>query len=288
MVTDRIGGASFPVRAAAFVNAGGPWVPRVAGLAPWKGEGTVLSPTKGVHLVVPRLTKEHGVFFQARRDGRLIFVVPWLDGSVIGSTDTDYGGDPGAVASDAADIAYLLEEARELLPELALDESRIITTFAGVRPLLRSSGRPTDRTREHRIIRQGTNFVSVAGGKYTTYRAIAAQVVERVFECLSAPVPKSRTAVTPLPVHRPPPEGEKIADVPEVWASDVRYACEQEMALTLADVMRRRTPLALSRSGGEAVARQVARIMAGVLGWGETETNRQVRQYLVERDRGTL
>src|ERR1019366_4208651 len=113
----------------AFVNAAGPWVPHVAGLTPWNSNAAALSPTKGVHLVVPRLTKQHGVFFQARRDGRLIFVVPWLAGSLIGSTDTDYAGDPGAVASDAADIAYLLAEVRQLMPEVALDESRIITTF---------------------------------------------------------------------------------------------------------------------------------------------------------------
>jgi glycerol-3-phosphate dehydrogenase len=89
------------------------------------------------------------VFFQARQDRRIIFVVPWLDGSLIGSTDTDYQGDPAAAATDDQDRAYLLGEARRLLPGADLTEARIITTFAGVRPLLAARGRPSARSREH-------------------------------------------------------------------------------------------------------------------------------------------
>lgn len=270
-VADLLGGASFAIRARWFVNATGPWVGQLADVP--------LSPTKGVHLVLPRLTRHHGIFFEARRDRRIIFIVPWLDGSLLGSTDTDYAGDPAAVATEPADVDYLLAELRRVMPDGACRASDIIATFAGVRPLLRSTSRATARSREERIVWHRENFVSVAGGKYTTYRAVAEKVVNHLSR---APC---RTATTPLPPHRPPPVDELASGV---FASDVQYACQQEMAVTLADVMRRRTPLALSRHGDRAMAERVASVMARELGWSEAETHRQVEQYLAGRTRGTL
>jgi len=278
-VTDRLTGATFVVRARVYVNAAGPWVDRVAALA---GPPVRLSPTKGVHLVLPRLTRQHGVFFQSQRDGRIIFLVPWLDCSLLGSTDTDFAGDPATAATEPADVEYLLRELRRIMPDARVSESDIITTFAGVRPLLHSEGRPSARSREERIVWHRPNFVSVAGGKYTTYRAVAEKVVDRLSPA------RCRTAITPLPQHCPPAAGEKVADVPEVHTSDIEHACRQEMAVTLSDVMRRRTPLALSRQGGRDVAERVAGIMARELGWSEEHARRQVEEYLTERKRGTL
>ncbi len=287
-VTDELTGESFPIRARVFINAAGPWAEQVANLAPLNGRNLRLSPTKGVHLVLPRLTERHGVFFQARRDGRLIFVVPWLDCSLLGSTDTDFTGDPATAATEPADIEYLLTELRTVMPDARIQASDIITTFAGVRPLLHSSARPSARSREERIVWHGKNFMSVAGGKYTTYRAVAEQVVDQLGKHLERRLPVCATATTPLPEHRPPVAGEQLADVPEVYASDIDHACREEMALTLSDVMRRRTPLALSRHGGKEVAERVARVMAAALGWSEEWTRRQVDDYLAERTRGTL
>ena len=156
-------------------------------------------------------------------------------------------------------MEYLLAEVNRLLPGARLQAADIITSFAGVRALLRSdAAHPSQRSREHRIVRQGENFITVAGGKYTTYRLIAEQLVDHISD---APC---RTADTPLPQHRPPPTGENIAG--EVFASDIAHACQYEMAQTVTDVMRRRTSLALSWHGGAEAATKVACLMAGQTG----------------------
>lgn len=265
--------AGVEVRAKWFVNATGPWAGRLA-------PSVRLAPTKGVHLVIPRVTQQHGVFWQAR-DGRLVFVIPWWDVSLLGSTDTDYVDDPADAHTEPADVDYLLGELWRRFPDASTD---IVTTFAGVRPLLAGSAAPSARSREHRLIREGENFLSVVGGKYTTYRAIASEVVE----ALGLTRAPCRTASTPLPSYRPTPSGERISVVPDVWESDIRYACEEEMAQTLSDVMRRRTPLALSRQGGAEVASRVAAIMSRCLGWSDAEQQTQLKAYLNEREQGTL
>src|SRR5205823_185719 len=162
-----------------FINAAGPWVDRVAGLA---GAGnSYLKPTKGVHILLPKLSEHHAIAFQAKRDGRIMFVLPWNDCSIVGTTDTDYSGAPDDVRAEAEKI---------------VDE---LLNMLGQKPR----------------------------------------------ECV--------TDQTPLP----PPVSDAdqlIADAPKVYASDIRRACEEELAISVDDVMRRRTSLALSRFGGPEIA----------------------------------
>jgi glycerol-3-phosphate dehydrogenase len=282
-VRDEVGSCMFEIAARVFVNAAGPWVERVSALTPFDAGATRLSPTKGIHLLVPRLTQKHAIAFEARSDGRLLFVLPWGDYSLIGTTDTDFNGDPGGVRANQADVEYLLAEARVLFPDAPLSESDVVTTIAGVRPLLASgAASPSARSREHRVVVQGHNLVSIVGGKYTTYRLIAQQAVDAVYSVLQKAAPPCRTAEVPLPNHRPPATGEKIADSPEVHASDIAYACEHEMAVTLSDVMRRRTSLALSHSGGPEVGLQVAHLMGPLMNWSPDEERAQFERYVEE------
>jgi glycerol-3-phosphate dehydrogenase len=263
-VRDALSGAAFEIRARVFINAAGPWVERVAALAADPaGAAPRLSPTKGVHILLPRLTNSHAIFFQGRKDSRMMFVIPWHDCTMVGTTDTDFHGDPASVAADAADVEYLLDEARSLFPHRRLAASDVITTFAGIRPLTASdSANPSARSRDHQILRTGKNLLSISGGKYTTYRRIAQQAVDEVYHLLGLRPPKCRTAQTALPNPRPAPAGKKIADSPEVYASDVQFAVKEEMAITVEDVMRRRTGLSLSRFGGKDVEAKVASIVA--------------------------
>ena len=251
-VRDRLTGDEFEIRAQFFVNATGPWLER------WAGPG-LLSPTKGVHLVVPALTRSHAITFQARRDGRILFVIPWGDCSLVGTTDTDWIGNPADARATSGDVEYLLTEVRRLFPAA----ENPITTFAGVRPLLRSTAAASARHREHRILRQGANLFSMAGGKFTTFRLVAQQVVDQL---TTAPC---RTADTPWPMRNTP---------------NVAEACAEEMALTVSDYMRRRTDLALSRGGGMATAERVAREMAGQLGWTDEHRQSSLTDYLAERN----
>ena len=285
-VRDEVGACTFEIGARVFVNAAGPWVEQVCALTPYDAGAARLNPTKGVHLVVPRLTQQHAIAFQARSDGRILFVIPWGDYSLIGTTDTDYDGDPSQVRAERADVEYLLAEVRALFPESPLAKSDVVTTVAGVRSLLASNVvPPSARSREHRVVRQGRNLLSIVGGKYTTYRVIAQQTVDAAYRVLNAAAPPCRTAEVSLLNRRPAPAGEKISDAPEVYASDIIRACEHEMAVTLGDVMRRRTSLALSRSGGPEIALLVASLMAPLMGWSENEERTQFKRYLGEWER---
>ena len=111
---------------------------------------TILGPTKGVHIVLPKLTEHHAIAFQAKRDGRIMFVLPWNDCSIVGTTDTDFGGSPDDVRAEAADIEYIMNEVHALFPATSVDYADIITTFAGLRPLLHSGNgsKPSSRSRE--------------------------------------------------------------------------------------------------------------------------------------------
>ena len=282
-VRDEVGSCTSEVTARVFINATGPWVDQVRALTPFDDDTTRLSPTKGVHLVLPRLTQEHAIAFQARRDGRILFVLPWGDYSLVGTTDTEFQGDADQARAERVDIEYLLTEVRALFPEAQLSEAEVATTFTGVRSLLASNAAsPSARSREHRVVRHGRNVLSLVGGKYTTYRAIAQETVDAAFRILTVTAPPCRTAEVPLPNQRPAPTGEKISDSPTVCVSDIAHACEQEMAVTLSDVMRRRTQLALSRAGGPEIALQVARIMAPLLGWSQDEERAQFERYAEE------
>jgi glycerol-3-phosphate dehydrogenase len=258
-------------------------VDRIGSLTAFGAQKPLISPTKGVHLLLPKLTQEHAVVFSARHDGRILLVIPWGNCSLVGTTDTDFRGDPSEVHAEHADIEYLLNEVRGLFPDRSISETDIVTTTAGVRALLHSDvGTPSARSREHRMVRQGRNLLSIAGGKYTTYRLIAQQTVDSVISILNAPAAPCRTADVPLPNRRPAAGGEKISESPPVFASDIIHACEQEMAVRLGDVMRRRTQLALSRNGGAETAGRVARLMAPLLHWNEEEERGQIDQYLKE------
>jgi glycerol-3-phosphate dehydrogenase len=285
-VRDAVGSCTSEVTARMFINATGPWVDQMRALTPFDDDTTRLSPTKGVHLVLPRLTQEHAIAFQARRDGRVLFVIPWGDYSLVGTTDTEFHGDLDNIHAERADVDYLLSEVRALFPEVALSEAEIVTTFTGVRPLLAADATsPSARSREHRIVRHGRNLLSIVGGKYTTYRAISQQTVDEAIKILNVKATPCRTAEVLLPNYRPEPAGAKISESPMVCASDIIHACEQEMAVTLSDVMRRRTPLAVSRAGGPEIALQVARVMAPLLGWSPDEERAQFERYAEEWNR---
>jgi glycerol-3-phosphate dehydrogenase len=283
-VMDQLGsGEDFEIAARVFINAAGPWVQSVAKLSPIKSSDVGLSPTKGVHVLLPRLTQQHAIAFQSRRDGRIMFIIPWGDCSIVGTTDTDWRGDPAEVRAEPADVEYLLHEVRSILPDSPAKLSDVITTFAGVRALVRSDkSNPSNRPREHRVMQHGENLLSIVGGKYTTHRAIAQEVVDKTCELLGQDCPPCLTATSALPQRRPTHSGQRISIVPDVFGSDITHACEDEMAMTVSDVMRRRTSLALSKHGGPETAASVAKLMVAPMRWSNEQMNQSLQEYVEE------
>ncbi|HEX3274047.1 MAG TPA: glycerol-3-phosphate dehydrogenase/oxidase [Gemmatimonadales bacterium] len=181
---DRLTGARATLRASVVVNATGPWADRVRGLED-AGATPLLQPTKGIHIVVDRTRLAHreGIIFTSPIDGRVLFILPWNELSYIGTTDTDTGEPPDQLTVSAEDIVYLLRSANALFPNARLGLEDVRASWAGLRPLLADKGgqRESSRSREHVVVQGSGGMITVAGGKLTTYRAMAAEVVDRAF-----------------------------------------------------------------------------------------------------------
>jgi len=179
-VEDLRSGETTVARGRVVLNATGPWTDRTRGL---RGDRSrVLRPTKGVHLVVPRarLPLRHAVATADLIDRRNLFAVPLGNRVVLGTTDTDFEGDFDSVDATRGDADTLLELAAYAFPDAKLGHPDVISTFAGLRPLIASTGREAELSREHLLSVDDDGLITIAGGKLTTYRSMAAEVVDLV------------------------------------------------------------------------------------------------------------
>lgn len=196
---DAAGDAEGTVRARVVVSAAGPWTDQ---LRETLGQRAILRPTKGVHLVVrrERLPVNAAVAFYYGE--RLLFAVPHGEHTYIGTTDTDWRGDPGSVETEAEDVEYVLEAANASF-STGLEVGDIVGAWAGLRPLLADEGTPSEVSRDYDILDGPPGLYTICGGKLTSFRAMAehivSQVVEREGERFSVRPRRSRTARAPLP-----------------------------------------------------------------------------------------
>lgn len=203
---DRITARRETVRADVVVSATGPWTDEIRRLEDPDAR-PVLRITKGAHLVVPRgrLGNATAVTFLSPLDGRVMFALPWGERwSYVGTTDTDDGGAPDAVQATAADVQYLLRSVNAVFPSAHLKEEDVLATWAGLRPMLQDGAvHASSVSREHAIIEGRGGLLAVAGGKLTTYRPMAADVVNRVVQMLKVESPKSRVQRRSIPRSSP-------------------------------------------------------------------------------------
>jgi glycerol-3-phosphate dehydrogenase len=199
---DQLTGTRRDVRAAIVFNATGPWTDELRRMED-PAAPPMLRLTRGTHVVVPRerVGHRHAITFLSPIDGRVMFILPWNDLTYIGTTDTDYSADPSAVAATRDDVVYLLRSANALFPAARLTEDDVRSTWAGLRPLLREDGgrAPSAVSREHALVEGSRGMLTIAGGKLTTYRAMAAEAVDRVADRLKRKFPRALTDVIPLP-----------------------------------------------------------------------------------------
>jgi glycerol-3-phosphate dehydrogenase len=327
-VRNRLTDQVVEVAARLTVNATGPWLDlTTAGIRP--GRRPLLRLTKGVHIVTPSATRKAHVLF-AQRDGRLFFIIPWLGYSLVGTTDTDYTGDPGDAAATDTDVEYLVDEARRVFPRGEFEQ--IHYAYAGVRALVRiehvSEGKVSRKHALHDHARRDgvPGLVSVVGGKITGYRAIAEEVGDLVARKLHWPhARQSITDMQPLPgghirdletyvehelwhrasalgldrqqtehlgsiygstapevlarIEANPRLAERVCPNEPTVAAQVEHAVESEWALSLGDVLLRRTGLGLSACQGLDCLETVADWVAPLLGWSHEERARQIAAY---------
>jgi len=205
-VRDVMTGETASIRANVVVNATGPWSDHLRQLDE-PHAAPILRLTKGAHVTVPRrrLGNEHAVTLLSQIDGRVMFALPWGDLSYVGTTDTDADASPDALRVTAADVTYLLRSANAAFPDAHLTSNDIVSAWVGLRPLLREDhAHPSQVSREHRLLESPHGLISIAGGKLTTYRVMARDVVDRVaarlHELDGRPLPpRAQTHRQPLP-----------------------------------------------------------------------------------------
>jgi glycerol-3-phosphate dehydrogenase len=185
-VLDRLSGETFTVRARATVNATGVWVDQVRHMDDSDAE-EIIRANRGSHLVLPRekLNIQSAVAFIGADNNRAIYAVPWEETCIVGTTDVDHSGDLDEVTVTTQEVESLLNSTNFMFPGANLRLDDIISTFAGLRPLIDEKGKtPYQVSRDHQIIESQAGLISIAGGKLTTYRRMAEDLVDLVSERL--------------------------------------------------------------------------------------------------------
>ena len=297
VVRDRETGVDTDVRARCVVNATGVWVDAVrdmdrdAGSAP---RPPMVAPSQGVHLVVDRrfMPGSHALLVPKTQDGRVLFAVPWLGKTVLGTTDTPRDDLSREPAPFAEEVEFILREAARVL-SMAPTRADVRSIWVGLRPLVKPPSDDGENTkalsREHTVIVGRSGLLTVTGGKWTTYRAMAEDVLGRAMSAgLMEPRPGGVTERLPLlgsapgrPLHEPPGEhlyGSEVGALRALPGADrwlwrdgsgglseamVRFAARHEMAREVEDVLARRSRLLfLDAAEAERQADVVAEILA--------------------------
>ncbi len=200
VVKDLETGRDIEVRAKTTVNAAGVWTDEIQQMIGGKGQFRVTA-SKGVHVIIPRdrIDSDTGLITETEKSLLFIIPCPWSDDFwVIGTTDTPWDLDLAHPAASRSDIDYILDHANRLL-EKPLTRDDVVGVYAGLRPLLAGEEDQTSKlSREHAVVSPVPGLVIVAGGKYTTYRVMAADAVDKAVEQLTGKVGRSITDRVPL------------------------------------------------------------------------------------------
>ncbi len=293
IVEPRYSGAAYEVPARVIVNATGVWENRfITDELAQHRRGS-----KGVHISVARerLGNHDALTLISPIDGRVMFCLPAGPQTIIGTTDTWTAESPETVHASLDDVDYLLRSANAYFPRAQLTREDLVSAWAGIRPLAKSSStNPSAVSREHSIVTDSSGVISVTGGKLTTYRSMAAEIVDLVQTSLGRKRQRSPTDSTELPgadrtkeiarlQHQDGSLSAPLLEGLPYTGADLVYGVTREMAQTLSDLLIRRTHLAFeARDHGSSVALLAARIVAPLLGWNEETASARVREY--ERD----
>ena len=284
------------VRARVIVDATGVWNNGFA-----TGSGAVRHRgSKGVHISVPRerIGNRDAITLISPVDGRVMFCLPAGPQAIIGTTDTWTDESPESVTASETDVDYLLRSANAYFPRAELKRGDVVSAWAGIRPLASgAASNPSAVSREHTIVTDGSGVVSVSGGKLTTYRSMAAEIVDRVQESLGRKQQRSATESVELPggeraneIARLEREDAKLAEplVPGLayTGAHLVYGVSKEMAKDLSDLLIRRVHLAFeTRDHGVGVAARAADTVAPLLGWDDQTKSARVREYRQDVER---
>ena len=250
--------------------------------------------SKGAHIGVPRdrIGNRDAITLISPIDGRVMFCLPAGPQSIIGTTDTWTDESPETVHASPSDVDYLLRSANAYFPRAQLKRGDVVSAWAGIRPLASgAASNPTAVSREHSIVTDGSGVVNVMGGKLTTYRSMAAEIVDTVQHALGEDPDRSPTDSVELPGADRASEIARLqrddatlseplaAGLPYTGAHLV-YGVTREMAQDLSDLLVRRVHLAFETPDhGASIAARAADIVAPLLGWDDQTKSARVREF---------
>lgn len=303
---DAESGAEWAARARVVVNAAGPFCDAVRRMA-HPDAAPLVAASQGSHVILDRafLPTDHALLVPETPDGRVLFAIPWHGHTLVGTTDVPVPDAPAHPRATLAEIDYILETAGRYLARPP-QRSDVLSTFAGIRPLVKG-GVVTTATlsRDHTIRVDAPGLLTITGGKWTTYRAMAEDCVDRAAELAGLPRRPCRTVDMRVHGYHPGPESlgelavygsdagairslmaadaglvERLHPALPYTAAEVVWAAREEMARTVEDVLARRTrALHLNAAAALAMAPRVAELLARELGRGPDWVEAQVRSF---------
>lgn len=319
---DKLTGKDFRIQGRHIVSTVGPWTDQLAAsfLSKWQN---ILRPTKGIHLTLPqkRLPLSSAVVMAAEKSDRIVFGIPRHEMIIIGTTDTDFPQSPETVTATEEDVKYLLSITDYYFPGAKITAKDVIASYAGVRPLVKDDSTSEGKTsREHTILNDDRGITFVAGGKYTTYRLMAEQIVDATLHFFSIEdkvrFKKSDTSrplnsmtssdafqqaqvlarfwgqETGRDLHdmelladRYGLEAEvilnKYSENSSYWQLEAAQAIDNTMCLHLQDFYCRRVPLFLAdRNHGVQFLEEVSSIFQEKLGWNDAQLKSEKQKLL--------
>lgn len=296
---DKETGDVFEVRSRVVINATGVFADGVRSMDD-ATDAPVIAPSQGVHIVLPKrfLPGDSAIMIPHTSDGRVLFAIPWHGHVLVGTTDTPVQAASLEPKPLEQELEFLAAHARQYL-DLKPEPSDVLSVFAGLRPLVKASGTKDTKTlsREHTILVSKSNLVSIIGGKWTTYRKMAEDVVSKAASVAGLSEASSKTKM--LPIHGATQHLESghyrlygsdavllaaLAEENPEWKvplvpglpytqAELIWAVRHEMARTVEDVLARRTrALFLNAPACIKAARMVGKLLAQELGrdeaWG--------------------
>jgi glycerol-3-phosphate dehydrogenase len=328
LLRDQIAGRDERVDANWVINCSGPWADRICQRSSIRMGKPLLGGVRGSHIVLPRFPGSPNIaLYTEAVDGRPIFVLPWNDQVLVGTTEVADSNDPGQTVPSEEEISYLVRSIAQLFPKAKISAESVKYAFAGVRPLPYSPGnKPSAAVTRRHILHDHTDdgaahMISVIGGKLTTAASLARDCVRKIGLQATQPAPMAlaqgaaldpllddavleiarvgaiseesargmlewhgkraahiaRTAMVSADLRAPicPHSSHLIAEVVEAY--------RREHAVTLADVLLRRVPVALGPCWSESCSRDAALRIGAVLGWDDFTRGENLEAFEMER-----
>jgi glycerol-3-phosphate dehydrogenase len=304
---DEISGEEFSLNANLVINATGVFADTVAGMDNPSSKPSI-KPSQGVHIVVDKsfLQSKSAIMIPRTDDGRVLFAIPWYDEVVLGTTDTpvnEISMEPVALEKE---ISFILQTAGNYLVKTPGRED-ILSVFAGLRPLAANADNPAstkELSRRHKITLSPSGLLSIVGGKWTTYRLMAKETIDKAIRAGFLDKKKCITANLKLTgLHENSTSerlhiyGENSSEIEKLSSEDhslaiplhpelpytraeILWICRNEMPVTIEDMLSRRTrSLILNVKASADIAPEVARLMADEFGHNEKWQKEQVESY---------